>query len=367
MRSGRSGSAPAAFAPGKIRISSTYSRINFDGTGLVILTEGDGTHDIDFSPDRRFFLDTYSRVDLPPVTELRRSDDGKLVCELERADIGGPKATGWKPPERFVAKGRDGKTDIYGVIFRPTNFDPAKKYPVIEHIYAGPHGSFVPKAFAAITRASWRSWASSSCRSTAWARQLARRRFTTSAGRTWAMRLPRPHSLDEGGGREAALDGPAARRHLRRLAPAGRTRCGRSAAPRRLLQGRRRRLRLPRQSHGQDLVERTVDGLAGRPAYAEQSNMTNAHKLQGKLLLIVGELDPNVDPASTMQVVNALVKADKDFDLLVVPGTGHGAAETAYGQRGRMASSCGPVGQGAPLDRMSTAARPRKPTRRRTR
>ena len=124
-----------------------HCRVNFDGTGLIVLTEGDGTHTIDYSPDKRFILDTYSRVDLPPVTELRRADDGKLVCELERADASALLKTGWRAPERFVAKGRDGATDIHGIIIRPTNFNPRKKYPVIEQIYAGPQGSFVPKDF----------------------------------------------------------------------------------------------------------------------------------------------------------------------------------------------------------------------------
>ena len=124
--------------PGQDPYYIHYCRVNFDGSGLTVLTAGDGTHKIDFSPDGRYLIDTYSRVDLPPVTELRRSDDGKLVCELQRADWHACLRTGWKMPERFVAKGRDGTTDIYGVIFRPTNFDPAKKYPVIEEIYAGP-------------------------------------------------------------------------------------------------------------------------------------------------------------------------------------------------------------------------------------
>ena len=124
-----------------------YCRVNFDGSGLVVLTEGDGTHTVEYSPDRRFLIDTYSRADLAPVTELRRVSDGKRVCDLERADDSALRKSGWKAPERFVAKGRDGQTDIYGVIFRPTHFDPDRKYPVIEQIYAGPQGSFVPKAF----------------------------------------------------------------------------------------------------------------------------------------------------------------------------------------------------------------------------
>ncbi len=125
-----------------------HCRINFDGTGLVKLTAGDGTHSIEYSPDREFIVDTYSRVDMPPVNELRRVSDGSLVCQLEKSDPSELEATIWQRPERFVAKGRDGKTDIYGVIFRPSNFDPNKKYPVIEKIYAGPHGSFVPKSFS---------------------------------------------------------------------------------------------------------------------------------------------------------------------------------------------------------------------------
>src|SRR5262249_50790241 len=125
-----------------------YCRVNFDGTGLVKLTDGDGTHaEPVYSSDRRYFLDTYTRVDMPGVTELRRTEDGKLVCKLEEADMSALVKTGWHVPERFVAKGRDGKTDIYGVIYRPTNFDAKKKYPIIEQIYAGPQGSFVPKGF----------------------------------------------------------------------------------------------------------------------------------------------------------------------------------------------------------------------------
>ena len=113
--------------PGQDPYYIHYCRVNFDGTGLTVLTEGDGTHSIEFSPDRRFFIDTWSRVDLPPVIELRRTEDGKLVCELEQADWSELLETGWKVPERFVAKGRDGATDIYGVICRPTNFDRVEK------------------------------------------------------------------------------------------------------------------------------------------------------------------------------------------------------------------------------------------------
>jgi dipeptidyl aminopeptidase/acylaminoacyl peptidase len=122
-------------------------RINFDGTGLTPLTEADATHSISFSPDRKYYVDTYSRVDQPPISELRRTSDRTRIAELERGDMSALLATGWRPPEIFTSVARDGKTDIWGVIIKPTNFDPARKYPVIENIYAGPHDSFAPKSF----------------------------------------------------------------------------------------------------------------------------------------------------------------------------------------------------------------------------
>src|SRR5207237_485806 len=122
--------------------------INFDGTGLTALTDADGNHAVSYSPTGAYLVDSWSRPDLPPVSMLRRSSDGKVLVELERADAGELAKAGWKAPEVFVAKGRDGKTDIWGVIVRPLHFDPSRKYPVIENIYAGPQGSFVPKNFA---------------------------------------------------------------------------------------------------------------------------------------------------------------------------------------------------------------------------
>jgi dipeptidyl aminopeptidase/acylaminoacyl peptidase len=125
-----------------------FCRVNFDGSGLIALTAGNGNHTIQFSPDNKFIIDTYSRVDMSPVNELRRVSDGSLVCELERTDTSELTESGWEPPEVFVAKGRDGTTDIWGIICRPRDFDPNRKYPVIEDIYAGPQGSFVPKTFS---------------------------------------------------------------------------------------------------------------------------------------------------------------------------------------------------------------------------
>ena len=233
------------------------------------------------------------------MSELRKTSDGK-PRRRARSAATSPRCRrrGWKPPEVFVAKGRDGKTDIWGVIIRPTNFDPAKKYPVIENIYAGPQGSFVPKSFAPTTAMQAQaelgfivvqidgmgtSNRSKAFHDVAW-------KNLGDAG------FPGSHPLAQGGRGEVSVLRHHARRHLRHV---GRRpeRARRAAVPSRVLQGRGVVRRLPRQPDGQDLVERAVDGM----------------------------VDTNVDPSSTMQVVNALIKANKTFDLLVIPGAEHGA------------------------------------------
>ncbi|MGQ9592704.1 MAG: prolyl oligopeptidase family serine peptidase, partial [Planctomycetota bacterium] len=322
--------------PGQDPYYLHYARVNFDGTGLAVLTEGDGTHSVRFSPDRRHFVDTWSRVDQPPVHELRRASDGALVCELERADASALLETGWKPPIRFAAKGRDGSADIYGVIFRPSNFDPSRKYPVIEEIYAGPQDSYVPKAFRAYHPP----------------QSLAELGFVVVKvdGMGTSNRSKKFHDVawknlaDSGFPDRIAWLKAAAAAHpwmdLERVGIYGGSAGGQSAM-RALI------------AHGDFYKAAVADcgchdnrmdkiwwnelwmGWPVGPHYEEQSNATQAHRLQGKLLLIVGEMDENVDPASTLQVVAALIRADKDFDMLVIPGVGHGAAETPYGRRRR--------------------------------
>ena len=124
-----------------------YYKINLDGTGMVCLTPEEGTHRARFSKDGQYLVDTYSKVDMPPVTVLRNASDGRVMKTLECADISKLVENGWTAPEVFTAKGRDGVTDIWGVIQRPTNFNPANKYPVIEYIYAGPGDAYTPKSF----------------------------------------------------------------------------------------------------------------------------------------------------------------------------------------------------------------------------
>ena len=320
--------------PGQDPYYVHYARVGFDGSGLTVLTEGNGTHSIQYSPDGEYFIDTYSRVDMPPVNELRRTADGKLVCLLERGDHSALLKTGWRPPEPFVAKGRDGQTDIYGIIIRPTNFNPQKKYPVIEHIYAGPQGAFVPKSFSVSSRMM----------------ELAELGFILVQidGMGTAYRSKKFHdvcwkNLGDGGFPDRILWIKAAaakypQMDISRVGIYGGSAGGQNAL-RALL------------AHGDFYKAAAADcgchdnrmdkiwwneqwmGWPVGPHYAEQSNVTQAHKLQGKLLLTVGELDKNVDPSSTMQVVNALIKANKDFELIVFPGAGHGAGGSPYGWR----------------------------------
>ncbi|MGH7223670.1 MAG: DPP IV N-terminal domain-containing protein, partial [Gemmataceae bacterium] len=311
--------------PGQDPYYIHYCRINFDGSGLVCLTDGDGTHGIEYSPNRHFLIDTYSRVDMAPVTELRRVADGKRVCELERADIGTLLKTGWKTPERFVAKGRDGKTAIHGVLFRPTNLNPDKKYPIIEKIYAGPQGSFVPKAFRPFfypqqlaelgfivvqidgmgTNNRSKAFHDVCWKNLGDAGLPDRIRWIKAAATKYPyMDVARVGVYGGSAGGQNALGAVLAHPDFYKAASAN---CG-------------------CHDNRMDKIwwNELWMGWPIGPHYAEQSNVTNAHKLRGKLLLTVGELDRNVDPASTMQVVNALIKAGKDFELLVVPGAGHG-------------------------------------------
>jgi dienelactone hydrolase len=310
-----------------------HYRIDFDGTNLIALTEGDGNHTVQYSPDRKYLIDSYSRVDMAPVHELRRAADGKFVCALEKADITELQASGWAPPEVFVAKGRDGQTDIWGVIHRPRQLDPNKKYPVIEHIYAGPHSSFVPKTFsparrhASLTELGFivvqidgmgTAHRSKAFHDVCW-KNLKDAGFPDRIlwHRAVAAKYPY-YDLDRVGiyggsaGGQNSTGALLFHPEFYKVAVSG---CGCHDN------------RMDKASWNEQWM-----GYPVGPQYAECSNIVNAHKLQGKLLLIVGEMDTNVPPESTMRLVDALIRAGKDFELLVVPGAGHGMGG-AYGNR----------------------------------
>ncbi len=320
--------------PGEDPYYTDVCRVNFDGSNLTVLTDGDGTHEIAWSPDRKYLFDKWSRVDQPPVTELRRAEAGRLVCKLETANV----INADRFPKRFVAKGRDGTTDIYGIIIFPRNFDPAKQYPVVEDIYAGPQSFYVPKSFQPGYGA----------------RQAIADRggiVVQIDGMGTSGRSKQFHDVcwknlrDAGFPDRIAWITAAAKKYpqmdLTRVGIYGGSAGGQNAMAALLWHNDFYKVAVADcgcHDNRMDKIwwnEQWMGWPVG-PQYAENSNVVNAHLLQGKLLLMVGEMDDNVDPSSTMQVVNALEKANKDFELVVVTGAHHGSAETPYGSKRRM-------------------------------
>lgn len=321
--------------PGKDPYFVHFYRINFDGTGLTPLTDGDGNHVVSFSDDRKYYVDTWSRVDMPTVSELRLTETRKVLSEVERGDITELKAAGFRPPEVFVSRARDGKTEIWGVIFRPSNFDPLKKYPVIENIYAGPQGSFVPKNFTP-----WNPMQS-----------LAELGFIVvqidgmgTSNRSKAFHDVAWKNLGDAGFPDRILWHKAVAAKypyydISRVGIYGTSAGGQNSLGGLLFHPEFYKVCVSAcgcHDNRMDKIwwnEQWMGWPLG-PEYSAASNVDNASKLQGKLLLILGEMDTNVDPASTMQVVNALIKAEKTFELLVIPGANHGAGGV-YGDRKR--------------------------------
>jgi len=321
--------------PGKDPYFVHFYRINFDGTELTPLTSADANHNVSLSPDMTYFVDTYSRVDAAPITELHRTSDKTLLLELEKADITGLIDAGWKPPEVFTAKGRDGVTDIWGVIYRPTHFDPAKKYPVIENIYAGPHSSFVPKSFAAFNQM----------------QAQADLGFIVvqidgmgTSNRSKAFHDVAWKNIKDAGFPDRILWHKAAAAKypyydVSRVGIYGTSAGGQSSLGALLFHPGFYQVAVSFAGCHDNRMDKIWwneqwMGWPIGPEYSESSNVDNAYRLQGKVLLVVGEMDHNVDPSSTMQVVNQLIKHNKDFDLLVVPGMDHGSGG-AYGDHKR--------------------------------
>jgi dipeptidyl aminopeptidase/acylaminoacyl peptidase len=306
-------------------------RINFDGSGMIAMTDAPANHQISYSSDGEYYVDRWSRVDLAPQIDLKRTSDRTTVATLAKSDLTALIAAGWKAPEVFVAKGRDGKTDIWGLIYKPANFDPAKHYPVVEDIYAGPQGSFVPKSF------------------TPRGMPLTELGFVVvqidgmgTNNRSKAFHDVVWKNLKDGGFEDRILWHQAAARKFpwydaTRVGIYGTSAGGQNALGALLFHPEFYKAAVANSGSHDNRMDKIWwneqwMGWPVGPEYAASSNVDNAYRLQGRLLLVMGELDTNVDPSSTMQVVNALIKADKDFELLDVPGGGHGAGGE-YGQR----------------------------------
>jgi dipeptidyl aminopeptidase/acylaminoacyl peptidase len=302
-----------------------YYRINFDGTGLTRLTDADGDHTVAFSPDKKYYVDTWSRVDLPPQSQLRRTEDQKVMMDVEKGDASALLAAGFRFPEVFTAKGRDGATDIWGVIIRPMNFDPTRKYPVIENIYAGPQGSFVPKTFSAVSGD----------------QAMAELGFIVvhidgmgTSNRSKAFHDVAWKNLGDAGFPDRILWHKAvAARYpwydISRVGIFGTSAGGQNSMGGMLFHPEFYKVVVTNSGCHDNRMDKIWwneqwMGWPLGPQYAASSNVDNAAKLQGRALIIIGEMDTNVDPSSSLQVVDALVKANKHFDMLFIPGQNHG-------------------------------------------
>jgi len=301
-----------------------YYKVNLKNGDILDLTPEQANHQGYFSADFKYLVDTYSKPDTPPASVVRTTIDGKVVMKLQEADITQLLATGFTMPEVFTAKGRDGVTDIWGTIFRPSNFDPSKSYPVVEYIYAGPHDSFVDKNFSAYARFS----------------KLNEMGFIVVSidGMGTANRSKSFHDVcwrnlkDAGFPDRILWMKKAAEKYpymnLDNVGIYGYSAGGQSTLAALLFHGDFYKVGVALCGCHDNRMDKIWwneqwMGYPVGPWYAENSNVDNAHKLEGKLLLINGELDDNVDPTSTLQVVNALVKADKDFEQLYLPAYGH--------------------------------------------
>jgi dipeptidyl aminopeptidase/acylaminoacyl peptidase len=314
-----------------------YYALDIRSGKISPLTPENAYHNVTFSQDYRYMLDFYSRVDLPPALVVRSvEDEGKIVYKPDmQPDISEVTASGWQMPEVFSAKGRDGKTDIWGMIIRPSDFDPAKKYPVIEYIYAGPHDSHVPKSFAVEHRPS----------------ALAELGFITVMidGMGTANRSKAFHDVcwqnlkDAGFPDRIAWMKAAAEKYpemdIDRVGIYGGSAGGQNAMAALLFHPDFYKAGVASCGCHDNRMDKIWwnEQWMGYPIgkhYEECSNVVNAHLLKGNLMLILGELDNNVDPSSTLQVVNELIKHDKEFDFVMIPGAGHTLGEK-YGERKR--------------------------------
>lgn len=306
-----------------------YYRIGFDGKGLTALTPEEGMHKAWYSSDYKYLVDVYSKVDQAPVAVLRDARDGRVLMPLEKADISRLTANGWKAPEVFTAKGRDVKTDMWGVIYRPSNFDPAKKYPVIEYIYSGPGDQYVPKTFSSY------NW---------WMTSLAELGFIVVQvdGMTTSFRSKEFEEVCYKNLKDAGLPDhiawikAAAQKYpymdISRVGIFGCSAGGQESTTAVLLHPEFYKAAYSACGCHDNRMDKIWwnELWMGYPvdeSYKACSNVENAHLLQRPLMLVVGEMDDNVDPASTMQVVNALIKANKDFELVVIPGAHHTMGE----------------------------------------
>jgi dipeptidyl aminopeptidase/acylaminoacyl peptidase len=317
-------------------------RIGLDGKSLKLLTPDDGDHDVSLSPNGKFFVDVSSKPDVPPTAQLRDSN-GAIVLALEKADISKLVASGWKPPQPITVKARDGSTDLYGLLYKPANLDPSQKYPIVNHIYPGPQtGSVGGRSF-------------NPARGDAQA--LAELGFVVveidGMGTPW--RSKKFHEAYYGNmGDNTLPDQVAGMKELAkryswididRAGIYGHSGGGYATADAMFRYPDFFKVGISEAGNHdnrvyeddwaekwQGLLKTNADGTTN---YDNQANQLVAKNLKGKLLLAHGTMDTNVPPYNTLLVVNELIKANKDFDLLMLPNRGHGFGNEPYMVRRR--------------------------------
>lgn len=311
-----------------------FYKVNFDGTGLQLLTPENASHRVSVSQDGDYFVDSYSRPDLPGESVLRRTSNGSKVRSLEKTDASAILKTGLKLPEPFQGKAADGETDIYGLIWRPSNFEPSKKYPIVEQIYTGPQGFFVPKTFASAV-AGRRGLQS-----------VAELGFIVvmvdSRGTNGRSRAFHEYSYRNLGGvfdDHVALIRQMGARYpymdLDRVGVYGTSAGGYAASHAILVHPEFYKVCISISADHDARLDKAwwnelYQGYPIGKDYKEQSNVTLASQLQGRLLLIHGDVDHNVHPVGTMRFADALIKANKNFDMLLVPNMYHGEGGNPY-------------------------------------
>ena len=328
--------------PGRDPYYRHFYKIGFDGQGQTLLTPENADHTIYVSPSGRFFVDTYSTPDTPPVSVLR-DPNGNVVMALEKADISRLVATGWKPPMPITVKARDGKTDLFGLMFRPTHFDAARRYPIINNIYPGPQtGSVGGRSFVA-SRGDTQAIAELGFivvqidgMGTPW---RSRTFHETWYGDMGDNTIPdQVAGMKELAGKYPWID-------LDRTGIYGHSGGGNATAaamfkyPDFFKVGVSQAGNHDNRIYEDDWAEKWQGLLVKKPDgtsnYDDQANQNHAKNLKGKLLLAHGTMDTNVPYYSTLLVVDELIKANKDFDLIVLPNRGHGFGSEPYMVRRR--------------------------------
>lgn len=306
----------------------TLVRVGLDGGDMERLTDDDLDHEVTAPPHGRWFVDTASTVATAPVTTVR-ARDGHVLMELEHADLHRLVEAGWSPPEPFSALAADGVTPIYGLIYKPYGFDPKKRYPVVDHIYPGPQIRRVSPWFEP---GKWGCLADSVA---ALGMVVVAVDGRGTPGRDKAFHDYSWHNLGSCGALEdhvAVLPQLAKDRSwmdLERVGMFGHSGGGFATARAMFLYPEVYRVGVAESGNHDNRFyhaswAEAYDGLFDADAESHLSNTGLADRLRGKLLLIHGEMDDNVLPQLTMRLVDRLIAANRDFDLLIVPGVEHG-------------------------------------------